>query len=236
MKRLFLMRHGQAGTYMDTYDQLSDLGKKQAFAAGAHMKASLSAETAVIHGTLRRQRETAECFSSGAGEQYKLTEYAGFDEFSGDVWKSVAEVLEQENQLFRDLLQKYQAQLESNRRSLRTGVLFRKVNGMINRAWIHGEANIPDSLLFTKFRERVLNDLHRVIQEVKCRDIYIVSSVTPIYVIYCYVTGQSLTHDISLMGSIPNVSLSSYKVRKNNVFMESFNSKRLSVLESVTYI
>lgn len=59
MAELVVIRHGQASFGAENYDVLSDLGRAQARAAGAWLRAMNWAPDRVITGTLNRQIDTA---------------------------------------------------------------------------------------------------------------------------------------------------------------------------------
>ena len=65
MGQILLVRHGQASLGAADYDVLSPLGEQQAAALGACL-AGVPVE-AVVHGAMRRQRETAEPLVEAAG-------------------------------------------------------------------------------------------------------------------------------------------------------------------------
>ena len=65
MGQILLVRHGQASWGAADYDVLSPLGERQAAALGACL-AGVPVE-AVVHGAMRRQRETAEQLVEAAG-------------------------------------------------------------------------------------------------------------------------------------------------------------------------
>ena len=67
MGAIHLVRHGQASFGTGDYDRLSGLGHEQARLAGEDMAARGVRPDVVIHGGMRRQRETAEGLVAGAG-------------------------------------------------------------------------------------------------------------------------------------------------------------------------
>ena len=64
---VLLVRHGQASFGADDYDVLSETGWAQGRLLGAWLAERGVAPTAVIHGDLRRQRDTAAAMAAGAG-------------------------------------------------------------------------------------------------------------------------------------------------------------------------
>lgn len=72
MSQILLVRHGQASWGAADYDVLSDVGEQQARVVGAALAARGVVPDLVLHGAMKRQRETARL----------LVEAAGWDEAS----------------------------------------------------------------------------------------------------------------------------------------------------------
>lgn len=68
MTLVLVVRHGQASFGADDYDVLSELGWEQSRLLGAHLAAQGVRPAAVVSGTLRRQRETAEGLLQGLAD------------------------------------------------------------------------------------------------------------------------------------------------------------------------
>lgn len=81
MGQLLLVRHGQASFGSDDYDALSPLGFEQSRMLGEAMSARGIAVDAIVHGTMRRHRETAQTCAAAAGWSAGPTVDAGWDEF-----------------------------------------------------------------------------------------------------------------------------------------------------------
>ena len=64
---LLLVRHGQASLGTADYDQLSDLGRRQAQVTGARLAAADLAVDRVMSGGLTRQRDTAQAVLAALG-------------------------------------------------------------------------------------------------------------------------------------------------------------------------
>jgi broad specificity phosphatase PhoE len=67
MSQVLLVRHGQASWGAEDYDVLSDLGARQASVLGAALGARGVVPDLVLHGAMRRQRETARLVTEAAG-------------------------------------------------------------------------------------------------------------------------------------------------------------------------
>lgn len=67
MGRLLLVRHGQASFGADDYDVLSEAGRGQARLLGQHLAQQGVVADVVVHGALRRQRDTATTMVEAAG-------------------------------------------------------------------------------------------------------------------------------------------------------------------------
>lgn len=80
MGQVLLVRHGQASWGADDYDVLSDLGAEQARAVGVALAKRGVVPDIVVHGSLRRQRATAELLAGAAGWAAALTLDDGWDE------------------------------------------------------------------------------------------------------------------------------------------------------------
>jgi broad specificity phosphatase PhoE len=65
MPAIHLVRHGQASFGLGDYDRLSDHGRVQARAVGGELRRRGVAIGSLVHGELRRQRETAEELLAG---------------------------------------------------------------------------------------------------------------------------------------------------------------------------
>jgi broad specificity phosphatase PhoE len=85
MGTLYLVRHGQASLGAADYDQLSELGHRQAVRLGAYWRERGLRFDAVITGTLRRHRQTWEGIAEGLGLSTRdATPWPGLDEYDSD--------------------------------------------------------------------------------------------------------------------------------------------------------
>ena len=88
MGAIYLVRHGQASFGSDDYDRLSELGFEQSEVTGRDFAARGIEPDVVLHGRMRRQRETAETMHSAAGWSCPLEVVNELDEY--DVLEALA--------------------------------------------------------------------------------------------------------------------------------------------------
>lgn len=81
MTHVFLVRHGQASAGTDNYDKLSETGIKQAQLLGDHWKQSGFHVDAAFHGSLQRQKHTAELALAGIGHEREVDTLHGLNEY-----------------------------------------------------------------------------------------------------------------------------------------------------------
>lgn len=84
MALIYLVRHAQASFGTDDYDRLSELGHQQARWLGEYFNERDLRFARVMHGTLRRQRETAENILAVTGQRVTPIVQGGLDEYPGD--------------------------------------------------------------------------------------------------------------------------------------------------------
>ncbi|MCW2755229.1 MAG: Phosphoglycerate mutase [Marmoricola sp.] len=81
MGQILLVRHGQASFGSENYDALSSLGFDQSRLLGLGLASRRIEATQVVHGTMRRHRETAETCAASAGWDVAPVVDEGWDEF-----------------------------------------------------------------------------------------------------------------------------------------------------------
>jgi broad specificity phosphatase PhoE len=84
MTTLYLVRHGQASFKAENYDNLSELGHRQAAWLGEHFAARGIVFSRAVCGTLDRQRQTARTLLDAMGSTLPAIEHPGWNEYSGD--------------------------------------------------------------------------------------------------------------------------------------------------------
>lgn len=81
MGTLYLVRHGQASFGADDYDQLSDLGRRQAVRLGEYFAERGIHFDGLIAGTLRRHKQTLEGILQGMNRAGEHLAWEGLNEY-----------------------------------------------------------------------------------------------------------------------------------------------------------
>jgi broad specificity phosphatase PhoE len=81
MGMVLLVRHGQASFGADDYDVLSETGLEQSRVLGGFLAAAGVTPRAVVHGEMKRQRDTAKAMVEAAGWAVVPEVDRGWDEF-----------------------------------------------------------------------------------------------------------------------------------------------------------
>ncbi len=81
MGMVLLVRHGQASFGAEDYDVLSETGVAQSTRLGAWLSEAADEPAALLHGTMRRQRDTATAMAEGAGWSVSPELDEGWNEF-----------------------------------------------------------------------------------------------------------------------------------------------------------
>ena len=89
MSMLYLVRHGQASAGTDDYDRLSELGRKQAVLLGDWWANQGFTPGKTFHGSLLRQRDTAELSLKALEDAPASSVHTGLNEYDHHVVDSV---------------------------------------------------------------------------------------------------------------------------------------------------
>ena len=84
MGTLYLVRHGQASFGAEDYDNLSELGHKQALRLGEYWRERGMEFDAVITGTLKRHRQTWEGIARGLDVEADVLPWPGLNEYDSE--------------------------------------------------------------------------------------------------------------------------------------------------------
>lgn len=218
MSNLYLVRHGQASFGSRDYDQLSPLGITQSELLGQWLSTSGLQPDWVIHGTLKRQRQTADvCLAAwlnGADARQKMVEDNAFNEFDHK------EVLLRTHPEFAEpgYLERFLGEQVDSRRA------FQKVFAASVARWVEGGNDSDYTESWSGFRERCVAGMHRAAEIGNNASVWIFTSGGPIAAITQHILGIPDSKVLDLNWSVLNASVSQYIHRSGKIRLKQFNS------------
>ena len=130
MATIYLIRHGQASFGSDDYDQLSELGYRQADVLGEYLASTGVRFDAVYSGELLRQKETARMACAPQREAMDLQIDPRFNEIDNDAQlKYLVPEIIKTNKLVQDLME----------RGLKDSKDYQKVIDAVFNYWVSPE-------------------------------------------------------------------------------------------------
>jgi broad specificity phosphatase PhoE len=229
LSRVYLVRHGQAGTRKD-YDALSDLGRRQARLMGEYFVSEGVHFAAAYSGTLARQELTAAEVKAAymeAGVSFpEIVPDCGWNEFDlTDVYRSLAPQLCAEDVEFRREYEQMAAQAraaaeqpdaEVNRRWM-------PCDTKIVEAWIEGRHSYHGES-WREFQERVAGCRPRLGHAERDANIVVFTSATPIGIWTALAMGICDERALRLAGVLHNTSCTVIRLRGDELRLHSFNT------------
>ena len=219
MSILYLIRHGQASFGKADYDDLSDLGRRQArflgtffLQAGIHFDACWS-------GTLRRQQQTADevrntCRAAGV-DMPLSTETANLDEYDAEgVLRILIPLIEKEDPVFtRDV-----SNMLSNQRAFQT------VFDRVMTRWA-SDRDIPEAVLpWSGFSKRVTTGIREIINCSGSKSqVAVFTSGGPIAVTVGNILSLAAEKTVSLSWQLVNASITRFKFSRGQINLATFN-------------
>jgi len=230
LSQIYLIRHAQAGT-RDNYDQLSDLGQKQAVLLGEYLAAQRICPDMVFTGSMHRQKQTAEialAALSNAEKRADCTHTERWNEFSlASLYKAfVPRMLEESADFARDFAQMQDAlRLDPHTTRGATG----RCDAAIVRAWMTNRYPDYEGESWSAFRARIeshIPDLtnHGEDRTVEDRTVLVFTSATPIVVLTAATLGLTDEKLLSLLGVIYNSSVTVMRAYNGSLRLFTYNS------------
>ena len=229
MSRIYLVRHGQAGT-RKAYDALSDLGRRQSRLLGEYFLSEGIQFAAAISGSLERQRETAFGVQSAyleAGAAFpEIVLDCGWNEFDlTQVYHSLAPRLCDEDPEFRK-------QYEEMRVQARAAA--HEHDAAVNRRWLPCDVKVVETWIedrlpcegesWPAFRERVAGCRLRLEPAARQGDVAVFTSATPIGIWTAMSMDIQDHRALRLAGVLRNASCTVMRLRAGQLRLDSFNT------------
>ncbi len=240
MTELILVRHGQADSTGDNYDQLTAMGHEQARRAGVWLAANGFAFARLLHGGLNRQRQTLEViaaeFAQGGAVLPAMEIHDSFAEFDLRVWGIVAASMRHGHPEFAALLKEWNRARHENVPN--KGEIFKQLTGHILQAWVAAGEGFTEAESFTVFQRRVLRALETHNEPPVAMEfhggtpapdfhsgkILAVTSGGPISLLTGHILGLDLAHTLGLMRRICNTSIHHFALNREKWELVSFNA------------
>ena len=206
MGTLYLVRHGQASFGAADYDQLSDLGQRQALRLGEYFRHKGLVFDAVLMGTLRRHAQTWAGIAEGAGLAHAPLLWPGLNEYDSE---AVVKAIHPQPLAKPDTPELYRHHF----RLLRDG-LTQWMNGVVSP---HG---MPD---YETFRHGVVSALDHV-RTLHSGNVLIVSGGGPISTAVGHVLGTTPETTIELNLRIRNSAVTEFAFTPKRHMLLTFNT------------
>jgi broad specificity phosphatase PhoE len=214
MGEILLVRHGQASWGAADYDVLSPLGERQGPVTGQSLRSV--APTLLVHGSLRRQRETAGFVAEAAG------------------WSTVAQADARWDELDHRAIMEFAARPEGAEPSP-AEFLDWFTRGMDR--WHSGDFDADYEESWPTFRERVLAALDDVAAGLDGdQTAVVVTSGGPISVIVSTLMSGETSLYRSLIHGVVNCSITRVRSGSRGLRIASFNEQTHLTGEFLTYV
>jgi broad specificity phosphatase PhoE len=214
MGTLYLIRHGQASFGAEDYDNLSELGHKQAECLGAYFKQKNLQFDAVITGTLRRHTQTWQGIAKGAGFKHEPLELPALNEYDSH---AVIATIHPGKLEKPDTPEMYRHHF----RLLKDGLT----------QWMNGVVSPMGMPTYVDFQQGVVNALDHVrknhsVEKVdsKSGNILIVSSGGPISTAVGHILGTTPETTIELNLRIRNCSITEFAFTPKRHMLVTYNT------------
>lgn len=241
MSRVYLVRHGQAGT-RKAYDSLSQLGRRQARLLGEHFVSEKIHFARAYSGALARQEETAAEVSAvyrEAGVPFpEIAREPAWNEFDlTHVYRVLAPRLCAEDPEFereyRELVAQARAAAEQPEASVNRRWLPCDVK--VVQAWVRGQ-HAYEGETWPAFRERVIACRSKLEPTERDGNIVVFTSATPIGVWTALAMEIHDERAMRLAGVLHNASCTVMRLYDGELRLHSFNTiPHLSEPELRTY-
>jgi broad specificity phosphatase PhoE len=234
LSRVFLVRHGQAGT-RKAYDSLSELGRRQARLLGEYFVSEKIHFAGAYSGALVRQAETAaevKAVYREAGVCFpEIVREADWNEFDlTHVYRTLAPRLCAEDPEFERQYQELVAQARAAAEQPEASVNRRWLpcDSKVVEAWIRGQHDY-DGESWQAFRERVAGCRMKLAPQERDANIVVFTSATPIgiWTALAMEIAMDIKNDeraLRLAGVLHNASCTVMRLADGQLRLHSFNT------------
>ena len=229
MSRIYLVRHGQAGT-RDSYDSLSALGRRQARLLGEYFVCEKLCFAAAYSGALVRQWETAQevraVYLESSAPFPDITQEPGWNEFDlAHVYAALAPLLSAEDPEFARQYAELEAQVRAGAENPESGVHRRWLpcDVQVVRAWMSGR-HPYEGESWQAFRERVTACPVQIGAGAQEENIVVFTSATPIGIWSALAMDVHDQRAMRLAGVLYNASCTTLRLQGPDLRLHSFNA------------
>jgi len=226
--RLYLVRHGQAGT-RDNYDALSELGRRQSRLLGEYFASQRIAFNSAISGGNRRQQQTAEevraAYATGGLKFPDLTIDEDWKEFDLDhIYRELAPRLCSDDSQFRRDFDTMREQVHASRGVHQADIHRRwtPCDLKVVEAWIRGSYSYSGES-WSAFRKRIAGRRAGIQDGQPQANIVIFTSATPTAIWAGMALDLNEEHIMGLAGVLQNASFSILRLQGPDLRLFSFN-------------
>jgi broad specificity phosphatase PhoE len=228
MTRLYLIRHGQAGT-RDNYDALSDLGRQQSRLLGEYFVAQGLNFTSAITGPNNRQKQTAEEVSKAYKQANlnfpEITIDEGWKEFDLDhIYRELAPQLSADDPQFQREFEAQRQAVRASRNSPDADIHRRwtPTDGKVVEAWIRQRYPYSGES-WSDFRKRIANRRKSIPNGQPRSNVAIFTSATPTAIWTGLALNLDEKHIFGLAGVLQNASFTTLRQKGELLRLFSFN-------------
>ncbi|MGI9106419.1 MAG: histidine phosphatase family protein [Pyrinomonadaceae bacterium] len=228
MSKIYLVRHGQAGT-RDAYDSLSELGQRQARLLGEHFVSQRIEFTSAYVGAMSRQQQTAALVRAaydGAGVRFpEVVVERGWDEFDlHQVYREIAPQLCEEDAEFRSDYEAMRVEVEASAGAHDAEVhrRWRPCDTKVVEAWL-GNRYPYGGETWEQFRARVEACRLQSAETHREANIVVFTSATPTAIWAGLALGIGDERVRALAGVLRNASYTALRGRGEELRLFSFN-------------
>jgi len=211
LQTIYLIRHAQANFLGGTenYDQLSDLGKKQAELLANSFRANMICPDVICTGTLQRHKETAHpIINQFISTPIKVHEYTDLNEFSSSLWQKLAFILKEKDSHFAKELEALHIAQSLNQK--KAVIYFFKVTNILLEKWKAGLTPLGEES-YIDFKTRILKFKDSLREFKKAKHILVFSSGTPISILISSFLDMESSRELEWMYGLWNTSVSIFK-------------------------